>query len=531
MTKKPASTGRRRLVLAVLDGWGHSPVFEGNAIANARTGHFARLWQDNPHTLLQASGEAVGLPWGEMGNSEVGHLNIGAGRVVPQDLPRVSAAIADGSFYENDALKAACGHARNASGTLHLIGLASSGGVHAHLRHLIALLDLARREKVKDVALHIFADGRDTPPKAILDSLKKLEGEIANTGVGKIRTICGRYYAMDRDNRWDRTRKAFEAIAQGKGPTASSVEAAISRAYKQGLTDEFIEPTVILRDGEKPQPLRSSDSAIFFNFRSDRIRQLAEAIAHAQFERFPRKDYVGPGYVSTLTQYEPNLPVHVAFFPQNVVDPLAKVLSDAGIRQFHIAETEKYPHATFFLNGGHEEPYPLEERLLIPSPQVATYDQEPAMGAKEITAELVKRIGDEAYGFIMVNFANPDMVGHTGNFEATVKAVETIDKSLGEIAEASRKAGAYLVITSDHGNAEQMVNFANGVPDKEHTTNPVPLIICPPASGDPGKLLASGRLTMDKDTAATGLLGDVAPTVLKLMGIPVSPGMEGYGLI
>ncbi len=527
VTPKP----HRRVVLVVLDGWGHSPTFEGNAIAQARTPNYSRFWKTCPHTLLQASGEAVGLPWGEMGNSSVGHLNIGAGRVVPQDLPRISATIDDESFFANDTLKAACAHAREAGGTLHLVGLASPGGVHAHLRHLIALLDLAWRERVPDVALHIFTDGRDSPAKSASDYLEKLEREIANKGVGRIRTVSGRYYAMDRDNRWDRTQKAFEAIALGKGPAAPSPEEAIAAAYEHGLTDEFIEPTVILGEGESPQPFRDKDSVVFFNFRSDRVRQLAEAITHTQFERFPRTGYTVPGYLVTLTQYEPSLPVHVVFHPQNIDDSLAKVLSDTGIRQFHIAETEKYPHATFFLNGGHEEPYPLEERLLIPSPRVATYDEAPAMGADEITAELLKRIPDQHYGFIMVNFANPDMVGHTGNFDATVKAVETIDRDLGKLADACEKAGMILIITADHGNAEQMLTAVSSEPDKEHSTNPVPFILYIPESEKAGVTFDTSRLTLEKQTPPTGLLADVAPTILSLMGIRAPRAMEGYGLV
>lgn len=530
---KPAkkSANQKRVVLVVMDGWGHSTVFEGSAIAQANTSNFERLWKDNPHTVLQASGEAVGLPWGEMGNSEVGHLNIGAGRVVPQDLPRISAMISEGSFYNNKALLAACQHVNESGGTLHLAGLASTGGVHAHLRHLIAILDLAQRQNVTDVAIHAFTDGRDTAPTSALGFIKKLEGEMKAKGIGRIATVSGRYYAMDRDNRWERTQKAFDAIALCKGPTAPDATKAVNQAYKKGETDEFIEPTVISTGSQKPRPLGDRDSFVFFNYRPDRVRQLSEAIAHAEFERFDRGGFKGPGYVVTFTEYEPNLPVHVAFHTKGIDDSLAKVLSDAGVRQFHIAETEKYPHATLFLNGGHEEPYPLEERLLIPSPKVATYDQQPAMSAKTITDELVKRIEDEAYGFIMVNFANADMVGHTGDFEATVRAVQTVDRELGRISRACEEAGCFLIITSDHGNAEQMVNFTSGEPDKEHTTNPVPFILSVPKAEQDSVATDSERLSFDQTTRPTGLLGDVAPTILKLMDIKAPSGMDGYGLL
>ncbi|MEX2043551.1 MAG: 2,3-bisphosphoglycerate-independent phosphoglycerate mutase [Patescibacteria group bacterium] len=515
----------------VLDGWGYSTVFDGNAIAQADTTNFARLWKKNPHTFLQASGEAVGLPWGEMGNSEVGHLNIGAGRVVQQDLPRISAMISDKSFFDNEALRAACQHVNEGGGTLHLAGLASTGGVHAHLRHLIALLDLARRQDVKDVAIHLFTDGRDTPPKSARGFIKKLTSEMKSKGIGRIATVSGRYYAMDRDNRWDRTRKAFDAIALGKGATAPDAETVVNRAYEKGETDEFIEPTVIASGPVKPRPIEDRDSVIFFNYRPDRVRQLAEAVAHAQFDRFDRDGFTGPGYVVTFTEYEPNLPVHVAFHTREIEDSLAKVLSDAGVRQFHIAETEKYPHATFFLNGSHEEPYPLEERLLIPSPKVATYDQQPEMGAKEITDELLKRIEDPAYGFIMVNFANADMVGHTGDVEATIRAVGTVDRELGRIGKACADAGCFLIVTADHGNAEQMMNFTSGERDKEHTTNPVPFILCIPEAARDTVTIDPERLSMDGQSRPTGLLGDVAPSILKLMGIPEPSGMNGYGLL
>ena len=523
-----AETGR--VLLAVLDGWGYSPVYEGNAIANASTPTMDRLWQDYPHTLLQASGEAVGLPWGEMGNSEVGHLNIGAGRVVPQDLPRIAASIADGSFFENEAFLAAFDHVKQTGGALHLIGLVSSGGVHSHLRHLLALLQLAKQRAVSEVFVHLFTDGRDAPPHAAEGQIRKLEGEMAELGLGEIASVSGRYFAMDRDRHWDRVKPVFEAIACGKGRHATSAEASLQKTYADGLTDEFVEPTVIVRDGQPVAKWTEQDAAIFFNFRPDRMRQLTEALVRSDFDAFDRGSIPTGLHFVTMTRYEAALPVHVAFQPQNVVDPLAKVLADAGIRQFHIAETEKYPHATFFFNGGFEEPNPLEERLLIPSPKVATYDEAPEMSSAAIGQELVKRMEQGDYGFIMANFANADMVGHTGNFAATVKACEAIDSALGQVVEAAAAHGFYLLVTADHGNAEQMQIAASGEIDPEHTTNPVPFIVVPP-NDTVDLAYDETRLTRGSVKSPTGLLGDVAPTALKLIGLPVPDGMEGYGLL
>lgn len=522
----------RRAVLVVMDGWGFSSVYEGNAIAQANTPTFDRLWKTYPHTLLQAAGEAVGLPWGEMGNSEVGHLNIGAGHTVPQDLPRITAAINDESFYLNEALAAACEHAKTTGGTLHLIGLASTGGVHSHIRHLYALLHLAKRHGLTKVAIHAFTDGRDAPPRAGLAQLAKVEAEMKATGIGRIATVCGRYYSMDRDKHWDRVKLAYDAIALGKGPTAVSAEEAIQRSYDADQTDEFVTPTVIVDDQGKPiAPFEDTDAAIFFNFRSDRSRQLTRAFVESEFKEFDRPvSPVGLHFV-TMTQYEASLPVHVAFHPQNVEHSLAQVLSDHGLRQFHIAETEKYPHATFFFNGGYEIPFPLEERLLVQSPKVPTYDQAPAMSAEAITNELVKRVGGREYPFIMVNYANPDMVGHSGNLQATIQAVETVDRCLARLVEVTSETDCFLLITADHGNAEQMVDFTSGQIDTEHTTNPVPFILVIPPKElsdfefDTGKLVLSGTVT------PTGILGDVAPTVLDILEVDKPDEMAGYGLL
>lgn len=529
----PAPAGpRRRVVLVVMDGWGYSKAYEGNAIAQAHTPYFDRLWKTQPHTLLQAAGESVGLPWGEMGNSEVGHVNIGAGHTVPQDLPRITAAINDESFYQKESLVAACQHVTSTGGTLHLIGLASTGGVHSHIRHLYALIHLAKRQGVTDLALHVFTDGRDAPPQAGLEQIRKLQAELTASGVGRIASVSGRYFAMDRDNHWDRVKLAFRAIVQGDGPTAPTAEAAVEQAYAAGQTDEFITPTVIVDDGGKPcATFQDPDAAIFFNFRPDRVRQLTRAFVESEFAEFDRRGApVGLHFV-TLTQYAPTLPVHVAFHPKNVDHPLAQVISDAGLRQFHIAETEKYPHATFFLNGGREEPFPMEERLLVPSPQVATYDLAPAMSAAGITEELAKRIATEEFAFIMANYANADMVGHSGSLEATIQAVQAVDTALGLLTESCAEHGCFLLITADHGNAEQMIDFTSGSIDTEHTTNPVPLIVIPPPGQEAVVPTDTGKLVAEGTPVPTGILGDVAPTVLKLLGLEPPEGMAGYGLL
>lgn len=525
------SSTKRSVVLVVLDGWGFSPVYEGNAIAQANTQTFDHLWKSYPHTLLQASGEAVGLPWGEIGNSEVGHLNIGAGHIVPQDLPRISAAIANNSFNQNPALLGACEHVKQTGGALHLVGLASSGGVHSHLRHLIALVRLAALSGVKQLYIHAFTDGRDAPVKAGLGQIAKLQTELDAVGLGRIASVSGRYYAMDRDNHWDRVKAAYDAIVHGQGQVGVSAPEVLQAAYDQGLTDEFILPTAIVPEGGEPVCFTEVDAAIFFNFRSDRARQLTAAIARPEFAEFERGEVPKGVHFVTMTQYEESLPVTVAWQPQNVPDPLAKVISDAGERQFHIAETEKYAHATFFFNGGLEKPYPLEERLLVPSPPVATYDLEPAMSAEAITTELEKRLAGGEYPFIMVNYANADMVGHSGSFEATIRGVEELDRCLKRLAAAADQAGTFLLITADHGNAEEMVNFADGNIDTEHTTNPVPFILTIPAAEVSSFSYESSKLSFDSRPVPTGLLGDVAPTVLKILGITPPPAMDGYGLL
>src|SRR5579863_7622307 len=452
----------RPLVLIVMDGYGYNPQREANAVALAHKPHLDAIERQWPHTLIATSGPAVGLPEGQMGNSEVGHLNIGAGKRVLQEFTRVSAAIHDGSFFTNPALLSAVAHAKQPGASLHLCGLLGDGGVHAHQSHLEACLRLAANHEVERVYIHAFTDGRDTSPFGARDYMTALLAraqEIGGERPAKVATITGRYYAMDRDNRWDRIARAYYAMTRGEGAPATDPVAAIAASYERKVTDEFIEPIVLMEDDHPVAQVRAGDSVVYFNFRSDRGRELTKAFvlpemppqAGAAFPRGPRLDDLE---FVTMTEYEAGLPVDVAFPADNVDEPLAKLLADRGLRQFHTAETEKYAHVTFFFNGGRETPYPGEDRLLVPSPKVATYDLKPEMSAPELTDEAVQEIRRQYYDVIICNFANPDMVGHSGNFPATVKAIETIDRCLQDIIDALKAVQGEAIITSDHGNAE-----------------------------------------------------------------------------
>jgi 2,3-bisphosphoglycerate-independent phosphoglycerate mutase len=502
----------RPVFLLVCDGWGHAPPSPGNAIALARTPIFDRWMAESPWTLLDASGESVGLPAGVMGNSEVGHLTLGAGRMVPQDLLRVDLALRDGSFFENPALVAAADHAKKGHATLHLMGLVSDGGVHSHLRHLEGLIELARRRGVQRLRVHVFADGRDTPPKSALGFVNRLENALRPTG-GRIATVSGRYYAMDRDRRWDRVARAYTALVFSSGLRAPDARMAVEAAYARGETDEFIQPTVIA-DGDEPVgPIRDGDSVVFFNFRADRARQITRALTEPEFAEFPRPKPPRIRFVC-FTAYKEEFGLPVAFPPQQLTGILADAWASAGIRNLRLAETEKYAHVTYFFNGGVERAYPGEERILVPSWKGATYDLHPQMSAAEITEEAVKALRGEAFAASVVNFANADMVGHTGKLAETISAVETLDRCFGILEAACRESGAILVMTADHGNAEQMVDPKTGEPHTAHTTNPVPLVIV----GGTGRL-ASG-----------GTLADVAPTVLGIQGIEETKEMTGRDL-
>jgi 2,3-bisphosphoglycerate-independent phosphoglycerate mutase len=510
------------VVLVILDGWGIGRDEPGNAVLHAHTPTMDRLWAEYPHATLLTSGEAVGLPAGQMGNSEVGHTNIGAGFVVYQWLTRIDRAIAAGEFAANPTLNGAIDRALASGGSLHLLGLVSDGGVHSHIRHLEALLRLAsvRGLPPERVVVHAFTDGRDTSPLSGFGFITDLEKSMEEIGVGRIGTVSGRYYAMDRDRRWERTRTAYDAIVHGIGERATSAAEAVRRAYADGTTDEFILPTVIA-DGSDAATIRPGDSAIFFNFRADRGRQLSEALVGEAFggwERGPRL----PGlHLVTLSRYEEGLDADIAFAPMDVTNPLARVISEAGLAQFHAAETEKYPHVTFFLNGGREEPFPGESRVLIPSPKVATYDLQPEMSAPEVTDAVVGAIESGQYAFVIVNFANGDMVGHTGVFTAAVQAIETVDACLGRVIAATLAAGGVALVTADHGNAEEMIDLETGAPLTAHTTNPVPVLLVAP---DDHPLRHTALLQGAR-------LSAVAPTVLQLMGLAVPETMSEPSLI
>ena len=492
------------ILLAILDGWGYTEKREGNAIYHARTPHMDRYLKIYPHSFLKASGEAVGLPRGQMGNSEVGHLNIGAGRIVYQDSTRILKAIEDGSFFRNEVLKTAMKKARNT--TLHLMGLIGEGGVHAMDEHLYALLEMAKKEGVERVMIHCFLDGRDTPPKSAGTYIQHLEEKIEEIGVGKIASLIGRYYAMDRDKRWARTKKAYEMLVKGRRRIVKSAMEGLAIAYKNGETDEFVQPLVV----EGSERIKDGDVVIFFNFRPDRARQLTQAFIDREFRIFPALPM--KLHFVTLTRYENNFHNPVAFEKENLVNTLGEVIARHHLKQLRITETEKYAHVTYFFNGGREEPFPGEDRCLIPSPKVPTYDMKPEMSAYEITEEVIRRIESGKYDVIVLNYANADMVGHTGVWEAAVKAVEAVDECVGSVVEKVLEYGGIAIVTSDHGNAEEMTE--NGGIKTAHTENPVPFIVM-------GKEVSLGN----------GILGDIAPTILELLHIEQPEEMTGKSLI
>ncbi len=502
------------MLLVILDGWGCNPDPYGNAIAAARTPELdglERLW---PHTQVEASGEAVGLPTGQQGNSEVGHLTIGAGRLIYQPLSRINRAIEDGTFYENPALCAVVDRARDRGSALHCLGLISPGGVHSHQDHAVAVAELARRRGLDAVWFHAFLDGRDEPPTSAAGFLRTFLEGLRRAGAGAIASVSGRYYAMDRDRRWDRTQRAYEVIAGAGDGTAADAVAYVEAGYDADVTDEFVAPASILHEGRRVR-IEDGDSIVFFNFRPDRARQLCHALVDAGFDGFSRSRVLRDIDLVTFTEYERDLDARVAFPREDIRQTLAEEVSTAGLRQFHVAETEKYAHVTYFINGGRENAFDGEERLLVPSPRVATYDEVPEMSAEGVTDAAIARLqqGDDA--LIIANYANADMVGHTGGFEATVRAVECIDACLGRLAAAVDAAHGGLLITADHGNAEYKIDRRDGSVLTAHTTSPVPVILC----GAGGGPLRDG-----------GGLRDVAPTVLDVMGLPVPAAMTGRSL-
>ena len=502
------------VVLVVLDGWGYRAEREGNAIALAETPTWDALWSGAPRTLLEASGLAVGLPEGQMGNSEVGHLNLGAGRVVMQDLVRIGEAIRTGEFFRNDVFVGACRRVKASGGTLHLAGLIGSGGVHAIDRHLLALVDLAEREGVERVAIHAFLDGRDTLPKSALGFMEELLA--ATEGRARVASISGRYFVMDRDKRWDRTGLAYHAIVEGSGPTTSDPVRFIAECYERGKTDEFIEPAVVVgEDGAPLAPMRDGDAVICFNYRADRMRQITRALADPEFDGFDVSDRPALEVV-TMTSYDRTLPLPAAFPPQSMARIVAEVLAERGMRQLRTAETEKYAHVTYFFNGGVEAPYRGEDRELVPSQKVATYDLAPEMSAPGITDVLCRAIEERSHEFVLCNYANADMVGHTGSVPAILKAVETVDRCLARVMASAERAGARLLVTADHGNCELMIDPATGGPHTAHTTNPVPLVVVDRDG--------------DRPLRAGGALCDVGPTILSMLGVEQPAEMTGRDL-
>ena len=506
-------SGKASVVLLVLDGWGYRAEREGNAIALASTPTWDALMARHPHTLLEALGLAVGLPCGQMGNSEVGHLNLGAGRVVPQDLVRIDNSITDGSFFDNEAFVELCRKVRERGGTLHLMGLIGNGGVHAVDRHLYALIDLAERQRVPRVAIHALLDGRDTLPRSGLEFMRETIAYAA--GRAQVASLGGRYFGMDRDRRWDRTKLWYDAMVHGRGPATTDPLAAIRDAYERGQSDEFIPPVVIERDGHPVAPIRDGDVVIFFNFRADRMRQIVRALTQPGFDDFDTGERPVINAVS-MTMYDETFTVPVAFAPFTLARIVAEVLSAHGKTQFRTAETEKYAHVTYFFNGGYETPYRGEVRELVPSPKVATYDLQPEMSAAGVTDALCRAIRDRDHDFILCNYANGDMVGHTGVIPAAIKAVETVDQCLARVLKSAGDAEARVIVTADHGNCEMMIDPVSGGPHTAHTTNPVPLVIVDP---DGDRALRGG-----------GALRDVGPTVLAMLGVERPSEMTGIDL-
>jgi len=506
------------LLLMILDGWGYSPTIEGNAIAQASLPNFRYLESSNPRTLLKASGEAVGLPAGQMGNSEVGHLNIGAGRVVYQELTRISKAVAEKALPSNPILNEAMIRVKINRKALHFMGLLSDGGVHSHQKHLFALLEMAKDLGVERIFIHAFLDGRDVLPQSAKVYLAKLEERLKVLGVGQIASVSGRYFVMDRDKRWERLEKGYQAMVYGEGEKAAGAMSAVEKSYHQRVNDEFVIPTVILNsEGQPTAKIETGDSVIFYNFRADRARELTRAFVDEDFVGFERRKRPQVHFVC-MTEYDMTIKAFVAYPPQNLENTLGEVLGQAGLKQLRIAETEKYAHVTFFFNGGLEEPNLGEERSLVPSPKVATYNLQPEMSAPELTQELIATLRENTFDVIILNFANPDMVGHTGVFDATVQAVEAVDGCLGEIAAVIKELGGTLLITADHGNAESKLDLKTGLPLTAHTTNPVPFI------------LVDERF-QNLPLREGGALCDIAPTILELLKISKPLEMTGTALV
>ena len=505
---------KKLTMLMILDGFGINENEKGNAIKLANTPNIDKLMKTCPTNILHTSGLYVGLPEGQMGNSEVGHTNIGAGRIVYQDLTRITKSIEDGDFFSTPELVEAIENCKKNNSKLHILGLLSDGGVHSHIRHLFAILELAKRKDFENVYVHCFLDGRDTPPASGETYIAILEEKMKEKGVGKIASVSGRFYAMDRDKRWQRIQKAYDALVNGVGLKASTAISAVEESYQKEVFDEFIEPTVIYSGDNPVAKIEKNDSVIFFNFRPDRAREITRTLVDPEFNEFETKNL--NLYYVCFTQYDETLPnVHIAFKPEILNNTFGEYISKNGLTQLRIAETEKYAHVTFFFNGGEEKQYPGEDRILVPSPKVETYDMQPEMSAIEVTDKVIQAIKSEKYDSIILNFANPDMVGHTGSIDATIKAIETIDGCVQKIVETVKEQDGVLLIIADHGNAEQMIDYKTGEPHTAHTTNPVPIILV----GKDGVRLKEGKLA------------DIAPTMLEIMGLPKPEEMTGESLI
>ncbi len=544
--ERQAYHGPKPTVLLILDGYGVGPENAGNAVKRAQKPNLDNFWLTFPHTQLEASGESVGLPHGEPGNTETGHLNIGAGTIVYQDLPRINTAIADGSFYSNPAFIRAADHVQKNNSVLHIIGLIGMGGVHSSIEHLYALLNLAKQRNITKVYIHGFTDGRDSPPKSSANYVKQIQNKCQEIGVGRLASLMGRYYAMDRDKRWERIQKAYAALTQGSQLTTTDASKAIQEQYDNGLTDEFIEPISILDETGKPLTIAENDAVIFFNYRIDRPRELTRAFTQPDFESGANSDDFDPYalkyeksylkehpktqtfqrpvafsnlYFVTMTRYEKSLPVDVAFPPQMIDNPLCKVLADRGLKQLRMSETEKERFVTYYMNGQSTDQYPGEDRVIMPSKGAKSYDEIPEMSARELGDEAIKRIQSEDYDAIIINFANADMIGHTGNIEAAIRGIEILDEIVGKIVQEVYSRGGLVLITADHGNAEEMINTQTGGVDTEHSRYPVPLIIINEKFAGQSRMLP------------TGILADIAPTMLSLMGITKPDSMTGRVLI
>lgn len=504
------------LALIILDGYGLRGETKANAVAQANKPNLDRLWNEYPHTQLGASGLSVGLPEGQMGNSEVGHLNIGAGRVVYQNLTRVTKSIQEGAFFQNEVFLNAIKHAKEKSKKLHLYGLVSDGGVHSHINHLFSLLELAKKEGLDNVYVHAFLDGRDVAPDSSIEYIRQLQAKMNELGIGRLATVQGRYYSMDRDKRWERTEKAYRAMVYGEGPHYTDPIQAIRESYEKSVFDEFVMPTIIVNEHDQPiGKIESEDAIIFFNFRPDRAIQISQVFTNEDFRDFDRgQEFPKDVYYVCLTHFSESVNGYVAYKPTNLDNTLGEILDQNGLKQLRIAETEKYPHVTYFLSGGREKEFEGETRILIPSPKVATYDLKPEMSAYEVTDSILKEIEEENHDVIILNYANPDMVGHTGILDVAIKAIEVVDENLGRVFDAIIAKNGIVLITSDHGNSDQMMDD-QGNPITSHTTNPVPFIIT----------------KKDIKLRSNGVLADIAPTMLKLLGIEQPKEMTGKSII